>query len=164
MRQKRRAQHHQGGGKCWGTGHCLGAKRQPGIPLATSASQGPHQASQALWGAVYLQEERAEVGWTWALHQGRWTVRPAALPTGTLSPSQHPTPRSWPKGHDTRGRGGSTGNSVTLFHVPGAVPSCCTRWQTVLSVSPSIILEKSLRGWVAIVILILNQERHVPRG
>lgn len=49
------------------------------------------------------------------------------------------------------------------FHVPGAVPSCCTRWQTVSSVSPSLSLEKSLRGWVAIVILILNQERHVKR-
>lgn len=35
----------------------------------------------------------------------------------------------------------------------------CIRWQTVSTVSPFLILDKNPRGWVRVVILILNQNK-----
>lgn len=71
-----------------------------------------------------------------------------------------------PKDRPSRGQVGEGDeiNTITCFHVPGAVLSCRHKMVNyficVLVPQP----DKSLRVWVAVVILILNQEKQVPRG
>lgn len=55
-------------------------------------------------------------------------------------------------------------NTITCIRVPRTVLSC---WHKMVNYFICVLLpqpDKSLRVWVAVVILILNQENQVPRG